>query len=174
MKKSEKYIWPVLLLATIYLGFLNAATPAIIALWCIWFSLSLLYAFSSESYERSCFLKLSVFISLTIAMPSLYGIVLQHSEGVDKAILQIQSSKPLKILLFHLLPAGYSVVISCIFAPIAVKIGGKHILFFCISGAVFPLFMQEYLHALFLFFGTVIAFLSYWRVVNARGLTKLS
>ncbi|RWX43257.1 hypothetical protein H206_03006 [Candidatus Electrothrix aarhusensis] len=168
MKKSEKYIWPILLLATIYLGLWNAATLAIIALWCVWFSLSLLYLFSSESYERNCFLKLSVFISLTIAIPSLYGIVMKHGEIIDKALLQSQLSKPLKMLLFHLSSAVYAIITSFVFAPIAVKIGGKHILVFCICGALFLLLMQEYLHALFLFFSSVITFLSYWRVVNAR------
>jgi hypothetical protein len=93
---------------------------------------------------------------------------MKHGEIIDKALLQSQLSKPLKMLLFHLSSAVYAIITSFVFAPIAVKIGGKHILVFCICGALFLLLMQEYLHALFLFFSSVITFLSYWRVVNAR------
>lgn len=167
-KKSEKLFWPFMILVTVYCGFWDVSNIIEIVFWSAWAIVSLLYAFSFDSYERSLLLKIGVFISLIIVVFSLYGFSIQQSAIIDEFILNSGFSQPIKTLILHTISCLLAVLVAFLFAPIAVKVGGKHLFLFCLSGAVFPILINEYLYALFLVLGGFLSFYFYRQFIYAK------
>ena len=156
------------MLATIYCGFIDVSNIVAILFWSLWGIISVMYVFLNPLYERNYLLKFAVFVSLIIAIFSLYGLLIQHGQLIDNLILQSHFSKQVKTLMFNFFAVFLALFVAFLFAPIAVNIGGKHLVIFCLSSAFFPLIINEYLYALFMVFGTFTSFYGYKRFLYAR------
>jgi hypothetical protein len=159
--RFEQITWMLLMLASIYTGFWHATDIVLLIYWLAWAAVAISYLLFSQNGAKELPIKLMLFISVTIAFFSLYGILISNIGFVDRSITSSQFPAHVKATFFHIVSILTAFVAAGLFTPVIAKVGGTHKYFYLLCALILPAIAGIYLYALYLLIGMSLALTLY-------------